>query len=238
MPPTPDVDLELSNQSMDDVKLVAPSGRKSRLREALVGIDALAFFVAWTIALFVPGRTHRSPGESLLLALATTVLGLWLLSVQELYLARVSAIRSVELSRLTRAAFLAALGEVLMTRILHVPAAVDGGRGCHRPEHRVPHHRPQRLSRLPQPSPPQRPLLPLRPDRGGKRRSSRHRRAHRHAPRGRLPGGRGGRRAQRRDGQRAGRPLGRTARSMLRPPGGGRDRRGDRGRRRASPRSN
>jgi exopolysaccharide biosynthesis polyprenyl glycosylphosphotransferase len=107
---------------MDDVKLVAPSGRKSRLREALVAIDAAAFFVAWTIALFVPGRTHRSPGESLLLALATTVLGLWLLSVQELYLARVSAIRSVELSRLTRAAFLAALGEVLMTRIFHVPA--------------------------------------------------------------------------------------------------------------------
>ena len=54
--------------------------------------------------------------------LGTTALGLWLLSVQELYLARVSAIRSVELSRLTRTAILAAVGEILLTRVFHVPS--------------------------------------------------------------------------------------------------------------------
>ncbi len=120
--PSPALELAANVTSLDDVKLVAPSGRKSRLREALVGIDAAAFFMAWMLALLVPGRTHRDPIESLVLALATTALGLWLLSVQELYLARVSAIRSVELSKLTRSAFLAAIGEVLLTRIFHVPS--------------------------------------------------------------------------------------------------------------------
>ena len=106
----------------DDVTLVAPSHGKSRLREALVGLDGAAFFVAWMVALSVPVRAHRSPLATVLLALATTALGLWLLSVQELYLARVSAIRSVELSKLTRAAVLAAIGEVLLARIFHVPS--------------------------------------------------------------------------------------------------------------------
>jgi exopolysaccharide biosynthesis polyprenyl glycosylphosphotransferase len=108
--------------SMDEVKMVAPSGHKSRLREALVAVDTLAFFAAWMLALFIPGRTNRLPFQSILLAVGTTLLGLWLLSVQELYLARVSAIRSVELSKLTRAALLAAVGEILMTRVTHVPA--------------------------------------------------------------------------------------------------------------------
>ena len=88
----------------------------------LVGIDALALVVAWTLALFVLGRANRETSQGLLVVLGTTALGLWLLSVQELYLARVSAIRSVELSRLTRAAVLAAVGEILLARIFHVPA--------------------------------------------------------------------------------------------------------------------
>jgi exopolysaccharide biosynthesis polyprenyl glycosylphosphotransferase len=121
--PTPqDPASDHGSDPLGDVKLVAPSGRKSRLREALVAIDASAFFAAWMLALSVPGRGHRAPFETILVALATTMLGLWLLSVQELYLARVSAIRSVELSKLTRSAFLAAIGEVLLTRIFHVPA--------------------------------------------------------------------------------------------------------------------
>jgi exopolysaccharide biosynthesis polyprenyl glycosylphosphotransferase len=117
-----DTGHEPVERSMDEVKLVAPSGRKSRLREALVGIDAAAFLGAWLLALFIPGRAHRDALQTLLVAMGTTLLGLWLLSVQELYLARVSAIRSVELSKLTRAALMAAGSAVLLTRIFHVPA--------------------------------------------------------------------------------------------------------------------
>ena len=120
--PAPSLGIDDLVVSPDDVKLVAPSGRKSRLREMLVGIDALALAAAWTLALFVLGRANRETSQGLLVVLGTTALGLWLLSVQELYLARVSAIRSVELSRLTRAAVLAAVGEILLARIFHVPA--------------------------------------------------------------------------------------------------------------------
>ena len=113
---------ESAIDAQDEVTLVAPTGRKSHLREVLVGIDALAFVAAWILALFVVGRANRDTVQGLLVVLGTTAIGLWLLSVQELYLARVSAIRSVELSRLTRAAGLAAVGEILLTRIFHVPA--------------------------------------------------------------------------------------------------------------------
>jgi exopolysaccharide biosynthesis polyprenyl glycosylphosphotransferase len=105
-----------------DVKLVAPSNGKSHLREVLVAIDAVALLAAWLMALLVLGRANRDLSQTLLVALGTTALGLWLMSVQELYLARVSAIRSVELSRLTRSAALAAVGEILLTRIFHVPS--------------------------------------------------------------------------------------------------------------------
>ena len=106
----------------DEVQLIAPTGHKSHLREKLVGLDALALLVAWSLALFVLARANRDLLQTSLVVLGTTALGLWLLSVQELYLARVSAIRSVELSRLTRTAILAAVGEILLTRVFHVPS--------------------------------------------------------------------------------------------------------------------
>ncbi|HEY8093746.1 MAG TPA: sugar transferase [Acidimicrobiales bacterium] len=106
----------------DEVQLVAPSGGKSRLRELLVATDAVALILAWAIALFVLGRANRGLSQGALVVLGTMALGLWLLSVHELYLARVSAIRSVELSRLTRTAFLVAVGEILLTRVFHVPS--------------------------------------------------------------------------------------------------------------------
>ena len=106
----------------DEVQLIAPTGHKSHLREKLIGLDALALLVAWSLALFVLARANRDLLQTSLVVLGTTALGLWLLSVQELYLARVSAIRSVELSRLTRTAILAAVGEILLTRVFHVPS--------------------------------------------------------------------------------------------------------------------
>ena len=124
--PHPQAHLGAVQDDMTDpdheVKLIAPSGGKSRLREMLVGIDAIALIVAWTLALFALGRANRDVAQGAVVVVGTTALGLWLLSVQELYLARVSAIRSVELSRLTRAATLAAIGEILLTRIFHVPS--------------------------------------------------------------------------------------------------------------------
>ena len=113
---------DLTVSGHDEVQLIAPSGHKSHLREKLVGLDALALIVAWSLALFVLGRANRDLLQTSLVVLGTTALGLWLLSVQELYLARVSAIRSVELSRLTRTAILAAVGEILLTRVFHVPS--------------------------------------------------------------------------------------------------------------------
>jgi len=73
---------ELLVTRSDDVQLVAPGGHKSRLREKLVALDALALIVAWTLALFVLGRANRSVLEGALVVLGTTALGLWLLSVQ------------------------------------------------------------------------------------------------------------------------------------------------------------
>jgi exopolysaccharide biosynthesis polyprenyl glycosylphosphotransferase len=93
----------------------------TRLREGLAGLDALAFFIGWAVALLVAPPARRDLLSTLLLAIAVTGLGLWLIGVYGLHLARVSAIRSVEISKLARAAVLTGIGEIVILRVVKVP---------------------------------------------------------------------------------------------------------------------
>jgi exopolysaccharide biosynthesis polyprenyl glycosylphosphotransferase len=96
-------------------------GRAKHLRRALVLGDVAALSIAWFIGLFLADDNFRTVIQSWLLLVATVGLGLWLLSFHGLYLARVSAIRSVEMSKLFRAAVLTGAGELLLARLVRVP---------------------------------------------------------------------------------------------------------------------
>jgi exopolysaccharide biosynthesis polyprenyl glycosylphosphotransferase len=102
----------------------AATPRPNHLRRALVLGDLAALAAGWGITLFLFSDGARSIAQSWLLLIAAVGLGMWLLALQGLYLTRVSAIRSVEISRLFRAVVLTAAGELLIARVTRVPNRV------------------------------------------------------------------------------------------------------------------
>ncbi len=100
-------------------------GKANRLRRMLVIGDVVALTIGWVCGLWLADDGFRqNAAQTWLVLVASVGLGLWLLSVQGLYLARVSAIRSVEVSKLFRAAVLTAAGELLLVRVARVPNRV------------------------------------------------------------------------------------------------------------------
>lgn len=117
-------EVVLAPVSPDSLSVVPAVGR-SRLRLALVAVDAVAAMAAWTAALAategfeIEGARHRG------LILASTALLLTLVTIstlasQRLYLARVCAIRSVEIVRLGRTAATAGLAALVIPRLLPI----------------------------------------------------------------------------------------------------------------------
>ena len=96
------------------------------LRWVLVFIDTEAIFLAWSIALVFYQRipaASRSSTEGAIITMIITAAGLLLLATQELYLARVSSIRAVEMTRVFRTAVLLGLGAGLGAEIFDTEVA-------------------------------------------------------------------------------------------------------------------
>jgi exopolysaccharide biosynthesis polyprenyl glycosylphosphotransferase len=91
------------------------------LRAYLVASDALAIALAWSITLIPWPNSGRSILQSVALVAAITVLGIGVISVQGLYFARNSAIRTLEMARLLRATLLIGILAWLGARAVHVP---------------------------------------------------------------------------------------------------------------------
>ncbi len=87
------------------------------LRARLVALDFAAVTVGWSLALVVHTFEKRAPFETIMLTLLAMLLSMWQLSANELYLARVSAVRSVELSRLVRSVAVVLGGMLIALRL-------------------------------------------------------------------------------------------------------------------------
>ena len=72
------------------------------LRRMLVGLDALAIFTGWSLALLTSPRLDESMVVRLTFVVGLVVAGIWLLSSARLYQARVCSVRTVEITRLAR----------------------------------------------------------------------------------------------------------------------------------------
>jgi exopolysaccharide biosynthesis polyprenyl glycosylphosphotransferase len=98
------------------LSLVAAPSVNLRLR--LFVFDTAAMVLAWVPVLFLGGTEWaRTTLDSAALAAAAVTLGMWLLHMNELYLARVAAVRSIELSRLLRVAVLEVGGMLVVLRV-------------------------------------------------------------------------------------------------------------------------
>jgi exopolysaccharide biosynthesis polyprenyl glycosylphosphotransferase len=81
------------------------ASRWNKLRALLVTFDTVSLIGAWVFAAFVHW-TQRELWANAVIIVGSVVAGLWLLNAHDLYLARISTIRSVELSRVSRSVFL------------------------------------------------------------------------------------------------------------------------------------
>src|SRR3954447_9979185 len=91
-----------------------------RLRRALIGGDGLALLLS-SVAVFWLSSLRASRGEkhALFAAMLFAIAGLWWMRSQGLWLARVSAIRVVEITRTSRAMVITAVTMVTFDRVLH-----------------------------------------------------------------------------------------------------------------------
>ena len=92
------------------------------LRARLVALDLGAVTIGWGLALVVQTSEKRAPFETILLTSLAILLSMWQLSANELYLARVSAVRSVELSRLVRTVAVVLGGMLIALRLYNTGA--------------------------------------------------------------------------------------------------------------------
>jgi exopolysaccharide biosynthesis polyprenyl glycosylphosphotransferase len=94
---------------------------RNRLRLILIGLDAVALMSSWAVALLLfPHVSHRANVESAAMMGVLTVLGVWIMDAHDLYLARTSAIRSVELSRLFRSVVILGTVGLIGSHLLHL----------------------------------------------------------------------------------------------------------------------
>ncbi len=99
--------------------------RKNRLKLALIGVDAFALMVAFVVALDVSNyRGYHGNLRSLVVVASGVAVGLLALRSQGLYLARVSAVRLVEITRVTRSSVMLGAGVLLVDRITRMDVRV------------------------------------------------------------------------------------------------------------------
>jgi len=98
--------------------------RPVNLRVRLTVFDLVAIVLAWVPVMFLGDVHQRSVLDGLFLTTVAVTLGMWLLHMNELYLARVSSVRSIELSRLLRVTGLEIGGMLIALRVYHTDTRV------------------------------------------------------------------------------------------------------------------
>jgi exopolysaccharide biosynthesis polyprenyl glycosylphosphotransferase len=102
---------------------VAPLDQPNRLRLALVSIDAVGLLAGWAINLFFL-NAYRTAVQNTIGSLVALTAGLWVMSKHDLYLSRISSIRSAELSRVIRSMILTGLIVLAVNQILNIEGSV------------------------------------------------------------------------------------------------------------------
>jgi exopolysaccharide biosynthesis polyprenyl glycosylphosphotransferase len=98
-----------------------PPEARTHLRGILVAVDAVALALAWSITLLPWPSSGRPLVQSVALVVAFTLIGLWLVHAQGLYLARNSTIRTMEMARLGKAVVLLGLMAWAGTHLAGIP---------------------------------------------------------------------------------------------------------------------
>ena len=101
-----------------------------RLQRVLRVGDAAAIFVAFTTVLSAAGYSRFDPQGIMLAPFAAAAIGVWAIRFQGLWNSRITAMRWVELSKLTRAAGLLGVGMLVARpgrQAVHPPRAGAGG---------------------------------------------------------------------------------------------------------------
>jgi exopolysaccharide biosynthesis polyprenyl glycosylphosphotransferase len=95
--------------------------RRNRLKSYLVAGDLSSVLVGYSVALVVTGYSSSHPWRFVaLITVFTVMFGFWAIRSQGLFLARVSAIRVVELTRATRATAILGASVLLLDRVAHL----------------------------------------------------------------------------------------------------------------------
>jgi exopolysaccharide biosynthesis polyprenyl glycosylphosphotransferase len=97
-----------------------PPEARTHLRAALVGVDTLALLLAWSITLLPWPSSGRPLLQSAAVVTAFTLVGVWLIHLQGLYLARNSTIRTMEIARLGKAVALLGVAAWAGSRVTDV----------------------------------------------------------------------------------------------------------------------
>jgi len=98
-----------------------PVEQRTHLRAILVAADAAAIGLAWTLTLVPWPYSGRPELVSFGVAAALTLVGVWILHLNGLYLARNATMRTMEMARIGRSVLI--LGTVAWagSRLLHIP---------------------------------------------------------------------------------------------------------------------
>ncbi len=90
-----------------------------RLRILLVGLDGIALFVAWLLALQVRSWGVAGP-KSVIVAAMLALIGVWIMNGLDLYLARATSMRAVELARVFKGVVLTGAAAIVAMRVLRL----------------------------------------------------------------------------------------------------------------------
>jgi exopolysaccharide biosynthesis polyprenyl glycosylphosphotransferase len=95
--------------------------RRTHLRALLIAADAIAIGLAWAITLIPWPYSGRPETTSLAITVGLTLVGLWVLNVNGLYLARNSTMRTMEMARIARSVAIIGLVAWAGSRLFHAP---------------------------------------------------------------------------------------------------------------------
>jgi exopolysaccharide biosynthesis polyprenyl glycosylphosphotransferase len=97
-----------------------PAESRTHLRSVLVTVDALALALAWGITLVPWPYSGRPEIVSVGVAATLTALGIWIIYLNGLYLARNATMRTMEMARIGRSAVILGLVAFAGSRLAHI----------------------------------------------------------------------------------------------------------------------
>jgi exopolysaccharide biosynthesis polyprenyl glycosylphosphotransferase len=97
-----------------------PVEKRTHLRALLITVDAVALGLAWGITLVPWPYSGRPEVVSFGVAAALTVIGIWIIHVNGLYLARNATMRTMEMARIGRSVILLGIVAFVGSRMTHI----------------------------------------------------------------------------------------------------------------------